>query len=103
MEEGGVVVRGTSDPAKARTTALRSLMAHWLVDLYPTYPQDHPDDYLETALYYARRLRDRAPDPGRLFRWTPCSPKTCGDHSRHLWPATAEGSGVWPGVYWWEV
>lgn len=102
MEEGGIVVRGTDDPAKARTTALRGLMAHWLLDLYPTYPKEHPDDYLETALYYARRLRDRAPDGDRLFRWMPC-PKDCGEHKGHLIPASERGSGVWPGVYWWEV
>ena len=106
IEECGVAVRGTDDPRRARTEALRTLMGRWLDNLYPTYPQEYPDDYLETALHYARRLRDIPPDMGRLFRWAPCSPRSCwdgGGHKGHLIAASRRGPGAWLGVYWWEV
>jgi hypothetical protein len=106
IEECGVLVRGTDDPRRARTEALRVLMDRHSADLYPTFWQDHPHEWAETALHYARRLRDLTPSADRLWRWTPCSPVSCydgGGHLGHLTEAAQPGRGVFRAVYWWEV
>lgn len=102
MSEGGVIVRGTDDPAKARTPALRVLMDSYVL----TAGTGDVDDWISAALHYARQLRDKKPMENRLWRWTPCSPVSCydgGGHSGHLTDANRPGRGAWAGVYWTDV
>lgn len=104
MSEGGVIVARADNARRARTTALRSLMERaaesegYRVNLAP-------EEWVEYALHYARALRDRVPEIG-LWRWTPCSPRSCfdgGGHSGHLCSQTRTGQGVWSGVYWTDI
>ncbi|HET8767759.1 MAG TPA: hypothetical protein VFM86_10585 [Pedococcus sp.] len=100
----GVIVRGTDDPRKARTEALRGLMNRD-DEGYPPAAVCTGDAWIEIALHYARLLRDIAPRTG-TFRWTPCNPKSCYEgvqHSGHLQSGVSAGPGAWPGVYWWEI
>lgn len=81
--EFGFVVRGTQDRFEAKRAVQRHL--------------------LEVEQYDPRDAV-RVPPVARigLFRWTPCSPRSCydgGGHRVHLCYADQPGRGVWPGVH----
>lgn len=79
----GYVVRGTTDPLKAKRAVQRFRLN--------IEAQDTRDAVRVPPLHRAG-----------LFRWNPCSPRSCfdgGGHCGHLDHSDHPGRGVWPGVY----
>lgn len=89
-EEGGYVVQGTQDVLEARAAALGHRL--W------GEGHDWDGEGLRWAINHVHGLRARV----GLFRWTPCSPRSCydgGGHRGHLGYAKQRGRGVFEGVY----